>query len=47
MSDKYASHIKFINQFILKLCNPNGWTFYMQLKYINITFMPKYFLSGF
>ncbi len=30
---------------MLKLCIPNEWKFYMQFKYINFTFRPKYFLS--
>lgn len=30
----------------LKLCNPNGWKSYMQLKYINLKSILKYFLSA-
>lgn len=30
---------------MIKLCNSNAWKFYMQLKYINRKFRPKYFSS--
>lgn len=36
---KHMHKMKFIS---LKLCRPNAWTFYMQFKYINHKFRPKY-----
>ncbi len=40
-------YITFSLLFILKLCNPNGWKFYMQFKYINMKIMLKYFVPVF
>ena len=39
------NHIQIIDWFMLKLCNPNGWKFYMQFKYINLMFRHNFFLS--
>ncbi len=39
------NHIKLISLFMLKLCNPNGLKNYLQSKYRNLKFRPKYFFA--
>ncbi len=39
------NHIKYIDLFMLKLCNLNGWKFVMQLNYIKCKFRPNHFFE--
>jgi len=41
------NHIQIINCFMLKLCNPNGWKFDMQFKYINLMFRHQIYFNLF
>ncbi len=41
----HVNHIKFIDLFMLKLCNLNGWKIIMQLNYIKCTFRPNHFFE--
>jgi len=44
-------YVRLINMtritFMLKLCHPNGWKFYMQFSFINLPFKSRYFLFCF
>ncbi len=39
------NHIKYIDLFMLKLCNLNGWKIVMQLNYIKCKFRPNHFFE--
>ncbi len=41
----HMNHIKFIDLFMLKLCNLYGWKIVMQLNYIKCKFRPNHFFE--